>query len=81
MRLDLQARRDHLSQRLDGIEVAGQAAVVISVVHVAQGSDSQGRSTLDDREVPIITAYLFHAGGHDDPAKLAANADKSFQGS
>jgi hypothetical protein len=31
--------------------------------------------------VDRITAYLFHAGGHDDPAPLAENADKSFQGS
>ncbi|MGP0065902.1 MAG: Eco57I restriction-modification methylase domain-containing protein, partial [Isosphaeraceae bacterium] len=36
---------------------------------------------LDDRRVPIITAYLFHAGGHDDPAKLKANEGKSFVGS
>ena len=30
---------------------------------------------------PIITAYLFHAGGHDDPAELKANEGKSFLGS
>ena len=29
----------------------------------------------------MITAFLFHGGGHDDPAILAANAEKSFQGS
>ena len=37
--------------------------------------------TLDGKPVPIITAYLFHAGGHDDPATLKANAGKSFLGS
>ena len=31
--------------------------------------------------MPAITAFLFHRGGHDDPARLAANASKSFQGS
>jgi len=31
--------------------------------------------------VPLITAYLFHAGGHENPATLRANANKSFQGS
>ena len=36
---------------------------------------------LDGRVVPIITAYLFHAGGHDDPARLRVNAGKSFVGS
>jgi hypothetical protein len=36
---------------------------------------------LDGREVPLITAYLFHAGGHGDPASLQANEGKSFVGS
>ncbi len=35
---------------------------------------------LDGRAVPIITAYLFHAGGHDDPERLRANKGKCFQG-
>jgi len=58
----------------------GAAAVVVSVVHVCRGQ-AHGSVLLDGREVPQITAYLFHAGGHDDPARLQANADKSFQGS
>jgi hypothetical protein len=58
----------------------GLAAVVISVVHVHKGPLA-GPFDLDGRPVPIITAYLFHAGGHDDPAKLLANSGKSFQGS
>ena len=29
----------------------------------------------------MISAFLFHDGGHDDPERLAANAGKSFQGS
>ncbi len=68
----------------------GQAAVVVSVVHVQRGAGLQpaggeGRlqtgPTLDGKPVPLITAYLFHAGGHDNPATLKANANKSFQGS
>ena len=36
---------------------------------------------LDGEPVERITAFLFHRGGHGDPARLAANAGKSFQGS
>jgi hypothetical protein len=58
----------------------GQAAVVVSVVHVVKGS-LPGPYELDGRPVPLITAYLFHAGGHENPATLKANANKSFIGS
>ena len=71
----------------------GQAAVIVSVVHVgrldaAVRVDGAELKTplnspyeLDNRPVPMITAYLFHAGGHDDPERLRANAGKSFVGS
>jgi hypothetical protein len=36
---------------------------------------------LDGKPVEKITAFLFHAGGNNDPEKLIANKDKSFQGS
>jgi hypothetical protein len=58
----------------------GQAAVVVSVVLVVKGTPA-GPFDLDGRSVPIITAYLFHAGGHENPETLAANAGKSFVGS
>ncbi len=57
----------------------GEAAVVVSVVHVAKGAYS-GQRTLDGRPVPTITAFLFHAGGHENPERLKANRGKSFQG-
>lgn len=57
----------------------GLAAVVVSVIHVTKGA-FVGVRRLDDREVETITAFLFHRGGHDDPARLAANAGGSFQG-
>lgn len=58
----------------------GQAAVAVSVVHVAKG-ELVGPFQLDNREVPVVTAYLFHAGGHEDPTRLKANEGKSFIGS
>ncbi len=58
----------------------GLAAVVVSVLHISKGEPGIPRA-LDGRVVDLITAHLFHAGSHDDPEKLAANADKSFIGS
>ena len=40
-----------------------------------------GTKRLDGRAVETITAFLFHRGGHGDPARLATNAGRSFQGS
>ncbi|MGH9525100.1 MAG: Eco57I restriction-modification methylase domain-containing protein, partial [Terriglobales bacterium] len=56
------------------------AAVVVSVVHVAKGKMAPPFE-LDGRAVDRITAFLFHTGGNETPAPLAANAGKSFQGS
>ena len=58
----------------------GLAAVVVSVLHVHKGR-FPGVKHLDGGSVDTITAFLFHRGGHDDPARLKANAGKSFQGS
>ena len=58
----------------------GQAAVVVSVVHIARGKVTTP-FLLDGRGVPFITAHLFHAGGHDDPHPLRRNTGKSFIGS
>ncbi len=58
----------------------GLAAVIVSVVHVMRGKPTRV-PLLDGRPVERITAFLFHRGGNSDPAQLAANAGKSFQGS
>jgi len=58
----------------------GLAAVVVSVLHVFKGPFQHARR-LDDHSVETITAFLFHRGGHDDPARSSLNAGKSFQGS
>ena len=58
----------------------GQAAVIVSILHVTRGNSSPPFD-LDGRLVPIITAYLFHAGGHENPYLMKANSDRSFLGS
>jgi hypothetical protein len=58
----------------------GLAAVVVSVLHAMKGIWFDLKQ-LDDRKVETITAFLFHRGSHDDPARLATNAGKSFVGS
>ena len=58
----------------------GDAAVIVSVLHIGDGA-FRGRKVLDGASVDNITAFLFHRGGHADPARLAANAGKSFVGS
>ncbi|MFM6008258.1 MAG: class I SAM-dependent DNA methyltransferase, partial [Sphaerospermopsis kisseleviana] len=58
----------------------GLAAVVVSVVHCFKG-EYVGKRLLDNKQVDLISAFLFHAGGNKDPEKLLANAGKSFTGS
>ena len=57
----------------------GLAAVVVSVLHVHKGRFT-GTKRLEDEVVETITAFLFHLGGHDDPARLGANGSNSFVG-
>ena len=58
----------------------GLAAVVVSVLHIAKGRVGAPRR-LDGKPVEKITAFLFHRGGNNDPARLKANEGKSFVGS
>ena len=58
----------------------GDAAVVVSVLHVVKGAFA-GTKALDGATVENITAFLVRRGGHADPVSLEANAEKSFQGS
>ena len=57
----------------------GLAAVVVSVVNLWRGLYT-GPRTLDGKAVPRITSYLFHQGGNDEPASLAANKEQAFVG-
>ncbi len=58
----------------------GEAAVVVSVLHIIKGEYLSQR-VLDNKKVDLITAFLFHGGGHRNPKVLKDNLGKSFQGS
>ena len=58
----------------------GSAAVVVSVVHMFKGRFASPKN-LDGMPTERITAFLFHRGGHQDPAHLSQNGGRSFQGS
>ena len=58
----------------------GMAAVVVSVVHLWKGA-YRGDRHLDGEGVPAISAFLVPGTAHDDPARLQANAARSFVGS
>jgi len=58
----------------------GQAAVVVSVLHIAKGA-ATAEVRLDGHPVERITAFLFHQGEDQDPKRLEANSAHAFVGS
>ncbi len=58
----------------------GEAAVIVSIVHAIKGEYATQR-ILDGQKVDLITAFLFHGGGHGNPKTLKENSGKSFIGS
>jgi hypothetical protein len=59
----------------------GAAAVIVSVVHIWKaGNRPPPPIVLNSNPVQRISAFLFHRGGDDDPARLVENAKKSFIG-
>jgi hypothetical protein len=59
----------------------GTISVVVSIVHLNKTDSTLANACrLDGRLVDQITAYLFHAGGHENPHSLSANAGKNFNG-
>lgn len=59
----------------------GAAAVVVSSIHLKRGHLAPSdRALLDGRAVSRISAFLFHAGGDDDPFVLRENAGRSYIG-
>ncbi|MYJ44236.1 MAG: N-6 DNA methylase, partial [Rhodothermaceae bacterium] len=58
----------------------GEAAVIVSVIHVIQGKYAE-KKNLAGKTVDLITAFLFHGGGHMNPRKLQENSGKGFRGS
>lgn len=60
----------------------GEAAVTVSVVHLAKGGTKRGLAvTLEGLPVSRISSRLRAGEERPDPVDLIANADKSFQGS
>lgn len=59
----------------------GQAAVVVSVVHVTRSTKAQITKTLDKKPVDQITTYLLHLGPNDEPKALVNNLGIAFLGS
>jgi hypothetical protein len=57
----------------------GQAAVIVTVIHVFKGV-FEGRRQIDEVERDSITAFLFHAGGNEDPNALLKNKSLAFNG-
>jgi hypothetical protein len=57
----------------------GEAAVVVSVVHVVRGETPA--PVLDGRRIRRISAYLVEGNLDTTPAPLVANSGKAFQGS
>ncbi|HRI72217.1 MAG TPA: N-6 DNA methylase, partial [Polyangium sp.] len=57
----------------------GAAAVVVTIRHLAREWDLSAQ--LDGKDVPTISAFLFHGGSDEDPGPIPANGGKSFIGS
>jgi hypothetical protein len=62
------------------------SSISLAARHPTQGDLSSislaaTQPILDGRQVPKISAFLFHAGGNENPQTLLANAGKSFIGS
>ena len=62
------------------VEWPASASVVVSIIHIVKDANYCKPRYLNGQETQSITAFLFHAGGHDSPARLHANADKGFVG-
>ena len=69
----------HIYRATKRVKWPGDAAVVVSVIHIVKGQILRDL-VLDGVNVDNITAFLYHRGGNSDPARLAANAGKSFRG-
>lgn len=57
----------------------GVAAVVVSVIHISKNFPLD-HCVLDDRLVPLITSFLLHLGGSEDPKLLLSNQGLAFKG-
>lgn len=58
----------------------GNVAVVVSRICITKGV-KEPPYRLNGRDVPLITAFLFHRGGDEDPRHLTSNSSTSYIGS
>ena len=57
-----------------------KVSVVVSIVHLYKGKFTE-TCQLDGFEAPRVTAFLFHAGGNQDPARLFGRSSQFSAGS
>ncbi len=57
----------------------GQAAVIVSVLHICKGSLSPP-FTIDGKARDLVTAYLFHLGPDEDPTQLVETNGIAYNG-
>jgi hypothetical protein len=67
-----------ISRAIKRLQWPGEAAVVVSVIHVANSAVCS--PILDGRQVSHISAYLVEGENDDTPALLDENSNNSFQG-
>jgi N-6 DNA Methylase len=60
------------------LEWPGEAAVIVSIIHLKKGAASS--AILDGRHVSRISAYLVEGSLDSSPHRLRANKNKAFQG-
>ena len=77
--LDLQTRRHDLRSD-QAQEVAGTGGRDRQRRPCRTRERLRGHSVSTADECPVITAYLFHAGGHDDPAQLDGKRGQELSG-
>ena len=69
----------HIYRATKRVKWPGDAAVVVSVIHIAKDK-IRADIVLNGVNVDYITAFLYHRGGNSDPVRLSANSGKSFRG-
>ena len=81
LRYLLQEKNGEIYSARRRVKWSGEAAVVVSTVHVSKGPTSGVSVVLDGRPVSRISAFVREGGLDDAPATLQANKGIAFQGS
>ena len=81
LRYMLQEKNGEIYSARRRVKWPGEAAVVVSTVHVSKGPTSDVSVVLDGRPVSRISAFVREGDFDDSPAVLQANKGIAFQGS